>query len=443
MGFEKFSVGRAHDNRIVLNHKTVSRYHIDVFIDTDGRVFITDRGSSNGTFINGNRISGSHMLVRGDILKLGAEKPLPWEKWKPKGGAEGVSQDPLVPAHTRGDSTVGSVLTVVLLSSALLILIILVAYVLHNNYSKKNTRTETQVHEMSDDHSGTDNRDVVTTPVLPADPVKKDKTGNDNKSNPSDQNIPLDPDPSGNGRLKNSSITYDFTCLSNPNDKNSTVILNAGSDINDLVVDYYGDPVELSDEVKYGNELHNQLQSKYSFAAGAALDNLKHILDVLTSVLPDPRGFRYKLFLIKTDELNAFTAGGRIYVTTRMYNFCKSNDELACVLGHEIYHNELGHLKTNIKMASMPGAELLMLISTPFNQKKETACDFHGIDLAYRAGFDGCASVGVWKRMHQVADKGNYDPLENLFRSHPYSTEREECSRTHIAENYQGSTCVH
>jgi Zn-dependent protease with chaperone function len=48
------------------------------------------------------------------------------------------------------------------------------------------------------------------------------------------------------------------------------------------------------------------------------------------------------------DELNAFTCGGKIFVTRKLYHFCLSDSELAAIIGHEIAHNELKHINDNI-----------------------------------------------------------------------------------------------
>lgn len=419
MKHTSLKIGRAQDNDVVLTHHSVSRYHLDVFIDEHGFVFITDLKSSNGTYVNGNRIEGSVLLNKGDILKLGADKPLQWQRWVEHLELENPMESPFKGPNFYQPNQSSSVAKIVL-SVLAMILFILIVYVIYQN-QKKNKDSPTTITSTETDSIGTDTQ--VTSP-----------TENGNK-------VPI-PMPKKSTR-RNDRIIYDFSCLSDPNDQNQTDILNNGSDINDLVVDAFGNTVELRDEVEYGNDLHAELQHKYNFINyGTAYQNLQHILSNLTGHISRPRGFYYKLFLIQSDELNAFTAGGRIYITTTMYNFCKTNDELACVIGHEINHNELGHIKHSIKMASMPGAELMMLITTPFNQKKETACDLHGIDLAIASGYEGCASVQVWKRMSEQADYNQYDPLDNLFRSHPYSSKREKCSKNHIVVNYSNSPCV-
>lgn len=64
------SIGRDASNNIVLNDKMVSRKHAQLIIGSDGRVLIKDLGSSNGTFVNGNKIS-EQLLNAGDIVKCG------------------------------------------------------------------------------------------------------------------------------------------------------------------------------------------------------------------------------------------------------------------------------------------------------------------------------------------------------------------------------------
>jgi Zn-dependent protease with chaperone function len=65
------SIGRDVSNNIVLNDITVSRKHAQLMITEDGRVLIKDLGSSNGTFINGSKIS-EQFLNTGDVVKCGS-----------------------------------------------------------------------------------------------------------------------------------------------------------------------------------------------------------------------------------------------------------------------------------------------------------------------------------------------------------------------------------
>lgn len=62
-------LGRAIENDIVLEDSTVSQRHAVISFDA-GRAFLRDLGSSNGTFIEGSRVSGGH-LTNGSVIKLG------------------------------------------------------------------------------------------------------------------------------------------------------------------------------------------------------------------------------------------------------------------------------------------------------------------------------------------------------------------------------------
>ncbi len=87
MAHKFLRVGRGDKNKdglkndIQLTHESISRSHLEVFIDEEGNVFITDLNTKNGTFVNGHPIVGDTKLIHGDILKLGVGRPVQWEKW--------------------------------------------------------------------------------------------------------------------------------------------------------------------------------------------------------------------------------------------------------------------------------------------------------------------------------------------------------------------------
>lgn len=64
------NVGRAANNDIVVPEQTVSNHHARITIE-NGSFFLTDLGSTNGTFVNGTRIDRK-LLKAGDIIKFGA-----------------------------------------------------------------------------------------------------------------------------------------------------------------------------------------------------------------------------------------------------------------------------------------------------------------------------------------------------------------------------------
>jgi hypothetical protein len=68
----QFTIGKLSSNDIVIsNDPTVSRNHAFLFKDNNGNIFISDSNSTNGTYINGNRIYDQRILNKLDILKVG------------------------------------------------------------------------------------------------------------------------------------------------------------------------------------------------------------------------------------------------------------------------------------------------------------------------------------------------------------------------------------
>ncbi|MDF1816923.1 MAG: FHA domain-containing protein, partial [Verrucomicrobiales bacterium] len=71
---EKVTIGRRHDNDIRIKETYVSAYHAELSQGEDGRIFLKDRDSSNGTFLNSKRVTEPVQVFRGDILKFGSIK---------------------------------------------------------------------------------------------------------------------------------------------------------------------------------------------------------------------------------------------------------------------------------------------------------------------------------------------------------------------------------
>ena len=69
------TIGREMSCHIPLsNDQTISRDHAEVLCSPDGSYTVTDKGSSNGTFVNSIRVTGSAQLVAGDTLVVGAQR---------------------------------------------------------------------------------------------------------------------------------------------------------------------------------------------------------------------------------------------------------------------------------------------------------------------------------------------------------------------------------
>lgn len=246
------------------------------------------------------------------------------------------------------------------------------------------------------------------------------------------------------GFINAQSISYDFSCMETDE---ASALINVAAEIEQNAIRNYGQSVTIGEEMRLGVQLLNDLKSKYNvYEYGERHSRMKAIMNSLVSKITSPRGFTYRIFLFDADELNAFTCGGKIFVTKKMYHFCQNDSELAAIIGHEIAHNELKHIRDNIsryKTASSFGSAGQMtaligsMLTTPFNQKNEVHCDFYGIDLMKKAGYSICSAPEIWRRM--AAQENETSELDKFASTHPYSKTRRTCCLHHIESNYQKS----
>jgi hypothetical protein len=72
------TIGRLKGNDVIIdNDDRVSRHHLQIVQLDDGSYHLIDFNSTNGTFVNGNRVQGEVVLDEGDFVRIG-DTMLPW-----------------------------------------------------------------------------------------------------------------------------------------------------------------------------------------------------------------------------------------------------------------------------------------------------------------------------------------------------------------------------
>lgn len=71
-------IGRDINNDIVVNDSEISRKHARLIVQAGGYM-LEDLGSTNGTFVNGQRLMGPHVLRLGELVMLGENVSLAFE----------------------------------------------------------------------------------------------------------------------------------------------------------------------------------------------------------------------------------------------------------------------------------------------------------------------------------------------------------------------------
>lgn len=94
---EELMLGRDLANDIAISDPEVSRRHARFFLQNDN-ILVEDLGSTNGTFLNGERIASPQQLRPGDVITLGESIVLVFER-------AGYDPDATV-ISTRGEPTI-------------------------------------------------------------------------------------------------------------------------------------------------------------------------------------------------------------------------------------------------------------------------------------------------------------------------------------------------
>jgi len=147
---------------------------------------------------------------------------------------------------------------------------------------------------------------------------------------------------------------------------------------------------------------------------------------------------RWRVVPTRADEPGAFALpGGFLYVTRPLLDLCRfDEDEVACVVGHEMGHVVQGHAMERItsqlltsaatRATRIPGGLLTQwalgagvnLFHSAYSRERELEADEFGARLAAAAGYDPRGSIRALERLRQLEADGAL-PLAEYFASHP------------------------
>lgn len=143
----------------------------------------------------------------------------------------------------------------------------------------------------------------------------------------------------------------------------------------------------------------------------------------------------FPAILLKDDRLNAFADGAAVYITTGMYRFAETDEELLTVLAHEFAHNSEGHIQKktgNFLLGSVldiiaagygvnTQGTFGKMTASLYSQDFEREADYVGMYYLANSGVDTSIVKNFWRRMaieHPDGIQEHYD------RSHPSTAER-------------------
>ncbi len=215
-----------------------------------------------------------------------------------------------------------------------------------------------------------------------------------------------------------------------------------------MLVTGFSQDIKLDKEL--GKENAQRVEQTMGIYDDAKMTNyLRSVGDRLVSHLDKPL-FAYNFNIVPDMSPNAFALpGGYIYITTGLLPLLASEDELACIIGHEIIHSNNRHTIKQIKKKILPTlleipGELLgvvnenlgivlnapiktsnKLLFASYGRKFETEADNEGIKLAAKAGYEPDAMISALSRLSKSIEVATENKEEkSYFNDHPYTPDR-------------------
>lgn len=204
-------------------------------------------------------------------------------------------------------------------------------------------------------------------------------------------------------------------------------------------------------EKQLGRQEAQKVQQEFGLLDDEAL---AHYLDAIgrrLAVHSPYAGIAYTFHLVDSPEPNAFALpGGYVYVTRGLLTLLNSEDELACVVAHEIGHVALRHpgrqltqatplgLLTGLsagatglvspvltEVVSDVGAVASRLVLAPYSSDEEREADRLGQQMAANAGWDPAAMSRMLHTLEcEEAVRGGNPKRFSFLAAHPTTPER-------------------
>lgn len=191
-----------------------------------------------------------------------------------------------------------------------------------------------------------------------------------------------------------------------------------------------------------GEAIKEALALQYGF-----IDNplIKDWVNMICNKLSQSANVEVSPCILDTEEINAYaTFGNFIFVTKGLLQIVESEDELACVLAHEIAHLKLQHPQkqgkvTILSLGSLslvkPRAKeklllraLLTLLNLRYSRSQEKEADEEGMEIALKSGFNPRGLTNFLKRL----GKDKTPRWAEYLATHPSPSHRLEIAKKRL-----------
>ncbi|MDD5692558.1 MAG: Maf family nucleotide pyrophosphatase [Candidatus Omnitrophica bacterium] len=196
-------------------------------------------------------------------------------------------------------------------------------------------------------------------------------------------------------------------------------------------------------EVQMGKAIDRQVANEYKFAADPL--QIKRVQDIGARIaaVSDRKEIDYHFQVLEDDTVNAVSLpGGYVYVNTGLLDKVSNDDELACILAHEVGHIVARHsIKKLQAMQSYSLLRLLVAVSPAsgdigtaadsaftqfllgYGREDELLADQLGARYARLAGYDPRGMITFLNKLQDMHRR--MPPTErSYYKTHPYVPDR-------------------
>ncbi len=207
-------------------------------------------------------------------------------------------------------------------------------------------------------------------------------------------------------------------------------------------------------EIALGKDMDKQLQKKLKLLNDSGLQNRLDYIGRMIAQASDRQDVNYIFRIVKDKEFNAFAIpGGFIYVNSGLMDAAQ-DDELACVLAHEVGHIAARHSVK--KLQSAMGYQIILsialgisgrqemaraidivfdFVSLGYSRKDELLADKLSVRYAKRAGFNPYGMVTFFEKLKKEQERKGPNFNLAFLSSHPSIEERIKNVEEEIARN--------
>ncbi|MDR0746840.1 MAG: M48 family metallopeptidase [Helicobacteraceae bacterium] len=204
-----------------------------------------------------------------------------------------------------------------------------------------------------------------------------------------------------------------------------------------------------AEENRLGLEAADEILKTSKQSTDAALTaRVVNVGKRIIAVSQEAKEYTWNFYVLEDAVINAFALpGGKVFFYTGILKLMDNDDQIACVMGHEIAHVLARHGAERVSQQQLTalGGELLSTalkipakyqqtyqaaygaasnlgVILPYSRKHESEADAIGVVLMYKAGYNPNEAVKFWQKM--AAQGGKSAP--EFLSTHPSDERRIE-----------------